>query len=300
MPEKFTVKGIISALATTFTQDGEVDEEALRELVQFQLKSGVNGLYALGSTGMGPAMEPIQRMQVAELIVDEVNGRLPVIVQVGASNPDVSLELARHAEKTRADAIASLNPFYYHPGDDATIDYYEKLSRTTELPIFIYNIPSNTGNNIDAKLLAKLSRIPRIVGIKDSSRDFAQLLDYLSVVPEGFSVMNGTDSFQFSAFCAGVPAGVSATATAFPELFVQMYLAFKTVDLASGKQLQMKANLLRNSLSHPPIAPFLEALKMRGLKAGFVKAPLRSMKADEIAALRDSIRLLLPEMQLVA
>ncbi len=300
MTDKFTVRGIITALVTPFGKDGQVDEEALRELVQFQVKSGVNGFFPLGTTGMGPAIEPGQRKQVAELVVDEVNGRSPVIVQVGASDPAVSLDLARHAEKIGADAVASLTPFYYHPGEEATIDYYEKLSRATELPLLVYNIPPNTGNNIDAKLLLKLSRIPKLVGIKDSSRDFSQLLDYLNTVPDGFNVINGTDSYLFSALCAGVHAGVSATANAFPELFVEMYQAYRAGDLEKGRALQIKVHSLRDALSQPSIAPILETLKMRGLRGGFVKAPLRSMQADEIEALRTSVTRLMPEMRLTA
>ncbi len=300
MADKFTVRGIITALVTPFGQDGQVDEEALRELVQFQVKNEVNGFFPLGTTGMGPAIEPGQRKQVAELVVDEVNGRSPVIVQVGASDPVVSLDLARHAEKIGADAVAALTPFYYHPGEEATIDYYEKLSKATELPLLVYNIPPNTGNNIDAKLLLKLSRIPKIVGIKDSSGDFSQLLDYLNAVPDGFNVINGTDSYLFSALCAGVHAGVSATANAFPELFVEMYQAYTASDLEKGSVLQMKVHSLRDALSQPSIAPILETLKMRGLRGGFVKAPLRSMQAVEVQALRTSVSRLMPEISLTA
>jgi len=296
----FTLRGIVPALVTPFTEDGRVDEGALRELLQFQLKSGVNGFFPLGTTGMGPAMEASQRKQVAEIVVEETRKRLPVIVQVGAVNPATSLELARHAEKIGADAVASLTPFYYQPGEEAVLEHYSKLSESTNLPVFVYNIPRNTGNNVDAKLLAQLSKIPRIVGIKDSSRDFSQLLDYLRVVPDGFNVINGTDSYLFSALCAGVHGGVSATANAFPELFVEMYQAYKMRDFEKGKALQIKIHSLRDALSKPPIAPILEVLKLRGLNSGHVRPPLRSMNADERASLRTSVSRLLPDLALSA
>jgi len=137
-----------------------------------------------------------------------------------------------------------------------------------------------------------------VVGIKDSSRDFSQLLDYLQVVPKEFNVVNGTDSYQFSAFCAGVRAGVSATASVIPELFVEMYEAYRTHDLEKGKMLQLKVHAARALLSNPPLAPLLEALKMRGLKGGVVKAPLRSMTPTEVAKLHESLAGLLPEIRL--
>ncbi len=296
MQKGLRLHGIITALVTPFSNDGQVDEEAIRQLVQFQIKSGVNGLFPLGTTGMGPAMEPDERKRVAEIVVKEAKGRVPVIVQVGAADPAVSVDLARHAERCGADAVASLTPFYYHPGTDSIIEHYRRLAASTKLPVLVYNIPSNTGNNVDAKLLAQLSRIPNIVGIKDSSRDFSQLLDYLGSVPPGFTVINGTDSYLFSAFCAGVNAGVSATANPFPELFVEMYEAYKASDLTKGERLQIKIHSLRAAMSNPPLAPLLEVLKMRGLKSGNVRPPLRQMNSEEIAALRSIVVGLAPEI----
>ncbi len=292
--------GIITALVTPFSDSGQVDEEALRQLVQFQIKSGVNGLFPLGTTGMGPALEPDERKRVAEIVVKEAKGKIPVIVQVGAADPIVSIDLARHAERFGADAVASLTPFYYHPGTDAIIEHYKRLASSTKLPVLVYNIPSNTGNNVDAKLLVQLSRIPNVVGIKDSSRDFLQLLDYLGSVPQGFTVINGTDSYQFSALCAGVNAGVSATANPFPELFVEMYEAYKASDLAKGEKLQKKIHSLRAAMSNPPLAPLLEVLKMRGLKSGSVRPPLRQMNSEEVAALRETVARLAPELAITS
>jgi 4-hydroxy-tetrahydrodipicolinate synthase len=280
------LRGIITALVTPFSISGDVDENALEELVQFQVRSGVHGLFALGSTGMGPAMEPDERKRVAETVVHTVNGKIPVIVQVGDINPKIALDLARHAEEIGADAVASLTPFYYQAGAEATIQHYTRLTHETKLPVLVYNIPRNTGNNVDAKLLRQLSQIPNVVGIKDSSRDFTQLLDYLEVVPEDFTVINGTDSYHFSAFCAGVKAAVSASANIVPELFVRMYEAYKSRDLARGQELQQRINRVRQETTDPPLAPLLEALKIRGLKSGQVRPPLRRMSTEETASFK--------------
>ena len=292
------LRGIITALVTPFSADNDVDEAALEELVQFQVESGVHGLFALGTTGMGPVMEPLERERVAEIVVRSADGRIPVIVQVGDVNPAVTLDLARHAEKVGADAVASLTPFYYQPGADAIIEHYRRLTQATDLPVLIYNIPRNTGYNVDAKLLHNLSRIPNVVGIKDSSRDFLQLLDYLRSVPEGFTVINGTDTYLFSAFCAGVKAGVSVTANAVPELFVRMYEAYQSGDLKGGQELQTRIHAVREAMSNPPLAPLLEALKIRGLRSGLVRPPFRSMTSEEAAALKKSFCRLMPELSI--
>jgi len=290
------LRGIITALVTPFLESGDLNEGALEELVQFQIRSGVNGLFTLGTTGMGPAMEPEERKRVAEIVVRSVDNRIPVIVHIGDLNPRVSLDLARHAENIGADAVACLTPFYYNPGTEAIVDHYKRLAKETKLPVLVYNIPRNTGVNVDAKLLQRLSQIPNVVGIKDSSRDFSQLLDFLKNVPEEFNVINGTDNYQFSAFCAGIKAGVSATANSVPELFVRMYEAYKAGDLKQGQELQRTIHGLRDALTNPPLAPLLEALKFRGLRSGFVRAPLRQMSPTEVANLRTTFSQLVPEL----
>jgi 4-hydroxy-tetrahydrodipicolinate synthase len=298
MSSDFRLRGIITALVTPFSPTGQLDEDSLREIVQFHLRHKVHGLFPCGTTGMGPAMRPEERKRVAEVVINEARHRVPVIVQVGASDPTVNVELAQHAERIGAEAVASLTPFYYHPDEAAIIEHYERLSQATRLPLLVYNIPSNTGINVNAKLLQKLSRIPNVVGIKDSSRDFSQLVDYLHVVPEWFNVINGTDSYHFSAFCAGVHAGVSATANAFPDLFVEMYEAYRSKDFDRGRTLQLKIHAIRAATSEPQIAPHLQALRMRGVRSGLVRPPLRSMTTAEITALRMTISQIVPEIQL--
>jgi 4-hydroxy-tetrahydrodipicolinate synthase len=300
MSDALQLRGIITALVTPFSAAGDVDEAALSEIVEFQVKSRVNGLFPLGTTGMGPAMEPDERKRVAEIVVEKVKGRIPVIIQVGAADPLTSLDLARHAERIGADAVACLNPFYYHPATESIIEHYTRLSQGTKLPILVYNIPSNTGNNIDAKLLLELSKIPRVVGIKDSSRDFMQLQDYLATVPESFTVINGADAYLFSAFCAGIKAGVSATANAFPDLYVEMYEAYKSADFEKGMTLQSEIFALRKATVNPPIAPLLEVLRMRGVRSGSVRPPLRALTSAEIDNLRATVNRILPELKAVA
>ena len=290
------MRGVITALVTPFTQDGDIIEDSIRELVRFQLKAGVHGLFAFGTNGMGPAMEIPQRKKAAEAIVSETAGRVPVIVHVGGMDLRVAIELAAHAEKIGASAIACVTPFYYHPDASAIMEHYKRLSESTTLPILLYNIPGNTGNNLTSDTVRRLSKIRGIIGIKDSSRDFLQLLDFLSISPPGFSVISGTDSFFLSALCAGVQAGVSGLANAFPELMVLVYDSYRRGDLTEGMKLQLKVHSLRAALTKPEIAPLLETLRMRGLKSGTVKLPLRSMSTEEVRTLYESLRTSFPEI----
>jgi dihydrodipicolinate synthase/N-acetylneuraminate lyase len=275
-----------------------LDQESLREIVSFQLDHKIDGFFVCGTAGLGPVMGAADRKKVAEIVIEETRKRVPIIVQVGAADPRTSLELAEHAQSIGADAIASLTPFYYKPGDDAIVEYFKQLSGSTTLPMFVYNIPRHTGNNVDASLLVRLSKIRNIVGVKDSSQDFTQLIDYLAAVPRSFNVIVGTDSFLFSALYAGAQGGVSALANAFPELMVEMYQAFERKEAEKGSELQRQVHGLRSVTSKPPIAPLLEVLRFRGLKSGQVRAPLRSMAPNEIEELRSSVQRILPTLQL--
>lgn len=288
--------GVITALVTPFSLQGEILEESLRELIRFQLRSGVHGLFPCGTTGMGPVMSVEQREKVAEIVVREARGQVPVIVQIGAADPQESFRLASHAEGIGATAVASLTPFFYQPDEEAIVEYFRRLSQITSLPLVIYNIPRHTGNNIDLKLLLKLAQLPHVTGIKDSNSDFSQLVGFLGAAPVGFNVISGTDSFLFSALCAGAKAGVSATANAFPEIFVQMYKHFLAEEYAKGRELQLKVHKLRVAIGKPPLTPILEALKIRGLKGGTVKLPLRPMNTLEIEELRTEISNIVPDL----
>jgi len=294
--QNISLSGIITALVTPFSSDGKVDEIAMREIVRFQLDSGIHGFFPLGTNGMGPATEFEERKRVAEIVVNETARRIPVIIHVGAADPDASIALAIHAREIGASAVASVTPFYYNPDSLAIVDYYTRLSEATRLPTFVYNIPRLTGNNVSVELLSQLSKIPGIVGIKDSSRDFSQLLDYLNCAPSGFNVISGTDSFIYAGLCSGTKAGVSAIANVFPELLVQLYRKCEDGELSEARQIQLRIHALRAILEKPPITPLLEALRMRGLRSGKVKMPLRSMIPSEIQALGDSLRKAVPEV----
>jgi 4-hydroxy-tetrahydrodipicolinate synthase len=287
---KQKIEGIITALLTPFTKEGNIDEEALRELVEFQVKSGIHGLYPCGTVGEGPTMSIEQRKQVAEIVVDQVKGRIPVIVHVGAINTTMTVELAEHAEKIGADAIGCVTPYYYTLDDEAIIEHYKQVANAVHIPIFIYNIPHRTTINITPDLMVKLAKLPNVVGVKDSSRNFIQLCEYIEKLGENFSIICGSDAYVIPALFMGAKGSISAISNVFPELFTESYNAYKKADYQKAVRLQRKINAVRRALEKPTIIVLKEALRMRGFKAGTVKNPLRPMTEKEIAKLRDSLK----------
>jgi len=286
---KRKIEGIITALLTPFTEKGDLDEEALQQLVEFQIKSGIHGLYPCGTVGEGPTMSIEQRKQVAEIVVDQVKARIPVIVHIGAINTTMTVELAKHAEKVGADALGCVTPYYFTLDDDAIIEHYRRVAKAVRIPIFVYNIPHRTNINITPNLMAKLAKLPNIIGIKDSSRDFTQLCEYIEKLGKGFTVICGTDALIIPAFFMGAKGAISAISNVFPELFVDAYDAYKKGNYEKAIALQYKIIAARRVLGKPAIAPLKEALKMRRFRAGTVKNPLRPMTEKEIIKLRNSL-----------
>ena len=202
------VKGIITALVTPFDSNDEILEGRLREVVEFQIAKGIHSFLVCGTTGQGPLMTVAQRRRVVEIVTDQIRKRVPVIAQTGLPDTRSTIELARHAQDHDVTAIACVTPYYYRFDRSAVLRHYKAVAASVSIPVFVYNIPRLTGFNVDAPLLKQLASIERVVGVKDSSRDFTQLLELCSAVSQSFTVLNGTDSFVLPAFLFGLDGAV--------------------------------------------------------------------------------------------
>jgi len=287
------IQGIVTALVTPFNLEGELDENALDRIVEFQIAKRVHGLYPCGTFGEGPTMTTEQRKRVAEIVIEKSRRRVPVIVQVGASDASTTVELARHAEHVGADAIAVVTPYYYNPDEKALVEYYRQVSENVAIPIFIYNIPHRTTVNITPDIALKIvAAAPRVQGIKDSSGDFMEVLEYIEKFPRNFTILNGADAYVLPALIMGAAGAISGYSNAFPELYVSLYDLFEKGDYEKAREVQFKINLIRRILrlhAQPFIQPVKEAMKMRGILGGFVKRPLRPMTEQEIDDLRSRL-----------
>jgi 4-hydroxy-tetrahydrodipicolinate synthase len=285
------IQGLFTALLTPFGKDGRVDHKALSALVHFQMSAGVDGLYPCGSTGLGPLLSVQERKELAETVVREVSGRVPVIIQVGSADTESSVELAMHAEKIGADAVASLTPYYYKLGETAVTKHFETVKASIGVPLLAYNIPQFTGNNLLPKTVASLARNSTIVGVKDSSRDVLQLLDLIEAVPDDFVVMNGTEEYALYAMMMGGNGVVSGGANAYPELFQSLVSAFKSGDLQKATSIQERILGFKEAVKNGPISCYYEILKARGIDVGSPRQPFQVLDSDEKDRLLASLNL---------
>ncbi len=282
------IEGIITALVTPFDAAGEVDETALRKLVDFQVKGGVNGLFVCGTAGLGPIMRADQRVQAFRVAARQAKGRIPIVAHVGAPSTEETMKLAVDAEEAGVDALGCVTPYYVTPDDESMLTHYRAVLAAVRLPVYVYNIPRNAVNNVSPDLMKRLVEVG-VAGVKDSSRDFVQVMEYLQALPPSATVICGTDSYILPALLMGAKGAITGYANAFPEVYTQLWRAYREGRSEEARQLQFRVNSLRKLLQKPAIAPHYEALRLRGLDAGNPRAPLRAMNAKETQTLKEQL-----------
>jgi len=273
--KRLQVEGVIPPMITPFDQEGNVDPAALRRLVDF-LVTRVQALYPLGTYGSGPAMSLSERQRAAEIILEQVNGRIPVIMHVGCVDSKSTIALAKHAESAGANAVASIAPFYYEHNEKAIEYHFLKLMEAVSIPVFAYNNPKLSRNSISPALLARLAE-QGLAGIKDSSFDILVFYAYLRWVKRpDFIFIIGTEALALPALSVGGSACVAGLANALPELVVDLYRSCRGGDREKAAALQQKTLVIREIMHLAPIAisGIHAILQMRGIDAGLPRPPI--------------------------
>ena len=287
------IKGIIPPLTTPFTNKGEVYEEGLRMLLDFQISGGVHGLFICGTYGSGPIMSIEERKQVAEITVNHVKDRIPVIVHVGTTSTSQSIELAQHASEIGADVVASVPPYYHHHDERDVKKYFDSLKKSVDIPVFVYNNPKTTGFSITPKFLEELAELG-IQGIKDSCFSFVEFTHFLLALEKfpSFTFIIGTEALCLPGMMVGAKGCVAGLANVFPELVVSLYDAISNSNFKEAAQLQMRVNRARQILHIPSStsAACYFVLRQRGIDVGIPKEPILPIKESDGAAMIEQYR----------
>ncbi len=284
------LEGIIPALVTPLVPSAtEIDVDAARRLVGFLIRRGVHALFALGSTGECGVLDVEHRKRMAEVVIEAARGQVPVIVHVGAPRQSEVLDLAAHAASAGADAIAVVPPYYYSLDESALQQFFDKVARSVDLPIYLYNIPGNTKNAITVRLFTKLAAAhDHVAGMKDSSMDFVAFYELVQNKSRKHAALMGNDAQILPALAVGGQGAVSAGATAIPEPYVRLYDAFARGDLPEARRWQDVCARIRKMFVKPwPIAPLKMVLDWRGVCGPTVAPPLRQMTGKETRELKE-------------
>ncbi len=286
-------KGIIPPLTTPFTADGGVYEKGLRQLVDFQIEHGSHGLFVCGTYGSGPLMTVEERMKVLEVVRNQAGGRIAVIAHVGTASTHDSIELARHAEKTGADCVASIPPYYYHHDERSVVEYFRSLVESVQLPVYVYNNPTASGVTITPGVLKRLADVG-VSGMKDSAFSYIDFTHFVLAMedrPE-FRLIAGTEGIALPAWMAGAKGCVSGIANAFPELMIDLWNLFEAGNYLEAAKLQLKVNKARQILHIPSStnAATYYVLHERGVDAGYPRRPVLPVEEAKGAAMVAAFR----------
>jgi 4-hydroxy-tetrahydrodipicolinate synthase len=278
MPEGM-LRGIVPAIVTPFRSDERIDYEAWQELIEIQISSGVDGLFAVGGQGEFFALDEEEREVAARFCAQTVDGRVPVYVNVGAVTTGETVRLAQKAESDGIDAVVVVTPYYLRPSAEELVDHYAEVCRSVRLPVLAYNIPERTGVELTPEIVQRIAAASdNFAGIKDSSGKLEAIAGY---VGEGLAVFMGRDHLILEGLKRGCVGAVTACANVAPRAFVRLYQAFQAGDMENAARLQALIEPLRRAFAlgtFPSVVK--EAMELIGLKAGRCRRPVGPLPVE--------------------
>jgi 4-hydroxy-tetrahydrodipicolinate synthase len=239
--------GAIVAIVTPFKND-QVDERALRELIEFQIANGTDGIVPCGTTGESATLSHEEHDRVIEITIDAVKKRVPVIAGTGSNNTAEALRLTKHAYEAGADGALIVCPYYNRPTQEGLYQHFKTIAESVPLPIIPYNIPSRTGVNLLPEMVAKLAKIQNIVGIKEASGSISQMSDIISLCSNDFAVLSGDDIFTLPLMAMGGAGVISTVSNVAPADMAGLVDAFAAGNMAGAKTLHRKMSALIETL----------------------------------------------------
>jgi 4-hydroxy-tetrahydrodipicolinate synthase len=240
-------RGAITALVTPF-KNGQVDERALRNLIEFQIVNGVDGLVPCGTTGESPTLSHDEHDRVIEMTIDAAKKRVPVIAGTGSNSTAEALRLTKHAYEAGADGALIACPYYNKPTQEGLYQHFELIAKNVPIPIIPYNIPGRTGINMSPELIAKLAKIRNIVGIKEASGSIKQMSDVIALCRKDFAVLSGDDIFTLPLMAIGGAGVISVISNVAPADMAGLIDAFEAGDMDKAKALHYKMSGLIDML----------------------------------------------------
>jgi len=280
------IRGCGTALVTPFRRDGSIDQDALRRLVQFQLREGIDFLVPCGTTGETPTLEHGEYLGVIRLVLQETAGKAPVIAGVGGNSTKKVIELAQEVQRLGVQGILSVAPYYNKPTQEGLYQHFKAIAESTGLPVILYNVPGRTSSNIEPATVARLSKVPNIAGIKEASGSITQQMEVLNAAEPGFRVLSGDDAFTLPLMALGGVGVISVASNEIPGPMTR--LAHLLLDGRYDEARKLNAELLAlmqaNFIETNPI-PVKAALAMMGMIEEVYRLPLVPMKPENRAKL---------------
>jgi 4-hydroxy-tetrahydrodipicolinate synthase len=290
------LEGVYTALVTPMTSTGEVDESALRRLVDFQIAGGVQGLVPVGTTGESPTLDGEECKRVIGIVVEQARGRVPVIAGAGSNATSEAIEYSRDAKAVGANATLQVAPYYNKPTNAGFLAHFRAVADAVDLPLIVYNIAGRTGKNIDNATMLELAKHRNITAVKEASGDIGQIMDLIAHKPAGFSVLSGDDNLVYPIMALGGTGVISVASNIVPDRMVRMVSAALKGDWDAARRSHYELLPLFKAifLETNPI-PIKAALAMKGMITESYRLPMCAMtpkNRESLAATLKELRIL--------
>ena len=286
------LEGYITALITPM-RDGRVDEEAFRTFVEWQISEGVNGLLPCGTTGESPTLSHDEHMRVIKICIEVANGRVPVLAGTGSNSTEEAIALTRHAKEAGADAALLVMPYYNKPTQEGMYQHFKAVQDEVAIPQYIYNIPGRSVVNMTIETMARLAKLPNIVGVKDATADLALPTLTRMAIPGDFNQMSGEDGTALAFLAQGGQGCISVTANIAPRACAEFYAAWMAGDTAKALELHTRLMPLHDVLfceSNPIPAKY--AAYLMGKCSSEMRLPLCQPTAASMQRIETALRTL--------
>lgn len=286
--EKLEIKGIIPPILTPMNPDESINEKELRNQVNRQIECGVHGLFPFGTNGEGYILSKMEKQRVLEVVVEETNGRVPIYAGTGCIGTKDTIEQSLMAKDIGADILSIITPSFAAASQDELYSHFSEVAKAVDLPIVLYNIPARTGNSISPDTVGKLSKIENIVGAKDSSGNFDNMLQYIEQTKgSDFAILSGNDSLILWCLIAGGHGGIAGCANVFPKNMVAIYENFLSGNLKKAKEYQDNIRSFRNCFKYGnPNTIVKTAVELLGYPVGKCRKPFCQVSEAGIEAIK--------------
>jgi len=286
MTAKTSFRGSFTALVTPF-KNGAVDEKAFRDLVDWQIAEGTNGLVPVGTTGESPTLSHDEHKRVVECCIDQTKGRVPVIAGAGSNSTAEAVDFSKHAEKAGADAVLIVTPYYNKPTQEGLYQHFKAINDAIGIPIIIYNIPGRSVVDMSVDTMARLYELKNIAGVKDATTSMVRVSHQREVLGPDFNQLSGEDGTCLGFMAHGGHGSISVTSNVAPRLCAEFQSACLKGDYATALKLQDKLMPLHQNLfieTNPSPAKY--ALSVLGKISDDVRLPMVPLSDKSKAAVR--------------
>ena len=285
------IQGSLVAIVTPMHEDGRLDFETYRKLIEWHIAEGTNGIVAVGTTGESPTVNVQEHGELIRVAVETVKGRVPVIAGTGGNSTAEAIELTAHAKKVGANASLQVVPYYNKPTQEGLYQHFKAVAERVDLPVILYNVPGRTVADLSNDTAVRLAQVPGIVGLKDATSDLARASDLLLRVPKSFALYSGNDDTALALMLLGGHGVISVTANVAPRLMSELCRAALAGDLKTARQINDRLLPLHMKLfvEANPI-PVKWALQQMGKIPSGLRLPLVPLSAPNQAVVAAALR----------